>query len=318
MYALRVRARDAFDQSASSLLRRIAVEHGLPVAASSTRAELVEGLAARFAEPRHLEVVLSALDAASRSALAAARQTGGEVRGLLLARHLGTDDPRAAQALVDRGLLVRTFAPTGPHRGEVFAVPDEVLALLPEPQAAGPSFSIEPAPAPERGDRRTSDPAFSLFALASFLQRHPASELAGDGRRPAAFHAETHQWAQEPGGWPWIARWVFFQRLALAAHYLEHDPEGSLRPAPRLRQALDQRGGLVTRLWEAYLGLREARDTDVVRAEIPHADVIAEQSDPEVLRGVIVNALRSIPPGEWWTIQDVDRSIRERTPELLK
>jgi hypothetical protein len=127
-----VRVRDALDELATSALRRVASSHGLAVDDATTRAELVERITDRLSDPVYVTELIDTLAADERAALSAARAGGGEIRGPLLDR----DQPGAATPLVERGLLFRTFAAAGPRRGEVFSVPEEILALLPAPPPA--------------------------------------------------------------------------------------------------------------------------------------------------------------------------------------
>src|SRR5579859_471428 len=200
----------------------MASAHGLPFDDGTTRAELIERIAERLLDPIYLQEQLDGLLTDERAALAAARASGGEQRGFLLDR----EHPGAAEALVDRGLLFRLFAAAGPRRGELFTVPDEVLTLLPEPPAVEPPPTGEPPPAAV--DRRASDPAFSLFCIASALRR-PADSL----------EHEVRPWSEEPGGWQWDARWIFLRHLAQAAGLLVHQADGALVPGPTLGRLLD-------------------------------------------------------------------------------
>ena len=214
----------------------MASAHGLLFDDGTTRTELVERIAERLLDPTYLHEQLDALSDDERAALLAARASGGEQRGFLLDR----DHPGAAEALVERGLLFRQFAAAGPRRGELFTVPDEVLALLPEPPAAErpPSGASAPAAA----DRRTSDPAFSIFCIASALQR-----------RTENLEDEVRPWSAEPGGWDWDARWVFLRHLGQTAGLLVHQADGALVPGPTLGRLLDDPAAVAERLWRAYV-----------------------------------------------------------------
>src|SRR5579859_5802518 len=168
------------EETSTAALRRMASAHGLLHDDSTTRAELIERIAERLLDPAYLREQIDGLAPDEFAALVATRASGGEQRGFLLDR----DHPGAAEALVERGLLFRLFAAAGPRRGELFAAPDELLALLPEP----PAVEAPPtgAPAPPAGERRVSDPAFSLFCIASGLRRHVDNP-----------EAEVRPWSEE-------------------------------------------------------------------------------------------------------------------------
>ncbi len=315
-----MKLREALDQTATVALRRMAAVHGLPVDETATRSELGESLAQRLSDPRYLRTRVETLSDEQRRALAAARAGGGELRGFLLARILGSADSGASQPLLEQGFLFRTFAPLGPHRGEVFAVPDEVLDLLePEvlPEGAGDAGLPAAAEAPKRPDRRASDPVFSLFALASFLQRHVAEREDFDaGAQAVAFGEEVKLWAQEPGGWPWQERWAFFRHLALATSLLGRRPDGTTAPNRSLFDLLSDRPRLVERLWRAYT--RDRDWSELLRCGAPQADELAGQVDAPAARDAVVRAVARLPVGVWHPLDDVVAWLGRSIPSFLR
>src|SRR5712691_7948066 len=243
-----MRLKEALEGTATGALRRMASVHGLLYDDGTTRAELIDRIAERLLDPAYVQEQLDGLLDDERAALVAARASGGEQRGFLLDR----DHPGAAEALVERGLLFRLFAAAGPLRGELFTVPDELFAFLPTPPAAELPPTGDPPPA--AADRRASDPAFSLFCIASALRRH-ADRLEHDVRA----------WSEEPGGWDWDARWLFLRHLAQSAGVLIHQADGALVPGPTLVRLLDDPPALASRLLRAYL-------RDRAWSELAHAD----------------------------------------------
>ena len=207
----------ALDQLASGALRRLAVAHAVHHDDATTRAELISRLGERFADTEYLRAQLAAVSETEQAALLSTAAAGGEIRGFVLDR----DFPDAEAALLERGFLIRTFTTSGGRRGEVFQIPDEVRALLPAPSDRSltqQSTSAGPPPA----ERRTSDPAFSVFALVSTLQR-PSAQL----------ETEVRGWAEEPGGWDWRARWRCLQHLAQACGLLSVGADDHLpHPGP--------------------------------------------------------------------------------------
>ncbi|HEY3062458.1 MAG TPA: hypothetical protein VGL99_26090 [Chloroflexota bacterium] len=286
-----MRLRAALDETPTPVLRRIAASHGLPEDEAATRAELVDRLVERLADRTYLAELIAGLAEDEREALLAARASGGEMRGLLIDR----DQPGAATALTERGLLFRTFAAAGPRRGEIFALPDELLDVLPEPPAhAPPRTQAEP---PE--ERRATDPAFSLFALASSLARH-GSHLGH----------EVVEWSAEPGGFEFPARWNFLRHLALASGLL--DEHGA---APALRRALNDRAALADRLRRAYLRDRAISELANSGIGVEHAELLAE---PTLVRAAVVDAVEHLPEGAWLTIDDVSSWLERTRPDFLR
>ncbi len=315
-----MKLREALDQTATGVLRRMALLHGLPGDEAVVRSELVERLCERFADEAYLRARIAALHEPERRALDAARAGGGEVRGYLLGRILGSGQADTARPLLEQGLLFRTFAAVGPHRGEVFAVPDEILVLLAQDERgqSGPDRGLPAtteAPPSER--RRASDPVFSLFALASFIQRHLGDQDDADaGAQAAAFLEETSAWAEEPGGWPWQERWSFLRHLALSAGLLGRKGEGPAAPTSLLLDLFEDRGRLLQRLWRAFEQDREW--SELVRASIPQADDLAQQVDPPSLREAVFRALAKLPAGTWFSLGGLLAWLERAIPTFLR
>jgi hypothetical protein len=284
-----VRVRVALDETPTAVLRRIAAGHGLPVDEATTRLELIDRLAERLTDPIYLAELITSLADDERHALLAARDSGGEMRGLLIDR----DQPGAAASLAERGLLFRTFAAAGPRRGEIFTVPDEVLQVLPAPPA------IEPPPAHPVPpiERRTSDPVFSLFALASSLAR-PGSDLA----------AEVRGWSAEPGGFDWSARWTFLEHLGRATGLL--DEHGPPRGLPR---ALNDPIALTERLRRTYL--HDRAWSELARIGLEHAEALAE---PTLVRAAVLEAVDRLPEGQWITVDALSGWLERTAPDFLR
>jgi hypothetical protein len=284
-----VRVRAALDATPTATLRRIAASHGLAVDEATTRLELVDRLAERLADPSYLAELITSLADDERHALFAARDSGGEMRGLLIDR----DQPGAAPALAERGLLFRTFAAAGPRRGEIFTVPDEVLQVLPPPRATESPPAHESPP----NERRTSDPVFSLFALASSLAR-PGSDLA----------AEVRGWSAEPGGFEWAARWTFLEHLGRSTGLL--DEHG---PARGLRRALNDPVALTERLRRTYL--HDRAWSELAGIGIEHAEALAE---PTLVRAAFLEAVDRLPEGQWIAVDAFSEWLEQTAPDFLR
>lgn len=268
--------------------------HGLAHDDTATRDELIARLSERLRDAQYLQDRLRSLTDEERSILVSARASSGELRGLLV----DADHPGAAESLADRGWLFRVFAASGPLRGEVFVVPDELLALLPAPSRSdGPRAETEPPAAP-----RWTDPAFSLFALASALTR-PGGDV----------EAELRPWSQEPGGWAWDARRAFLQHLAAAAGLLVHGTDGKLAPASHLPRLLDDRPALAERLWRSYI-------RDRASSELQASGIAAEEDlvDTLALRQSVVDVLEHLPTGEWFAWEALSGWLQRAHPRLLR
>jgi hypothetical protein len=289
-----MRLEEALEQTATGALRRMASVHGLLYDDGTTRTELIQRIAERLLDSSYLREQLDGLSDDEQAALLAARASGGEQRGFLLER----DYPGAAEALVERGLLFRLFAAAGPRRGELFTAPDELLALLPEPPALEAPPPGEPAPT----ERRASDPAFSLFCIASALRR-----------RAASLEDDVRKWSEEPGGWEWDARWIFLRHLAQAAGLLVHQADGALAPGPTLGRLLDDPAALADRLWRAYL--RDRGWSELLRAGFEDGDELA---DTVQLRRAVVEVVHELPEGTWIGFEALCDWVRRTRPAVLR
>lgn len=297
-----MRVAEGLDQLATSALRALAAAHALPVDEATTRAELLERLTERLTDPAYLSEQIAGRPEAEQDVLLAVRAAGGQSRGFLLERkHAGV-----LRDLVDRGLLFRTFTAAGPRRGEVFTAPEEVLRLLPEPNDG--ERTPEPPPSTEPpGERRTTDPAFNLFTLASFLVRKPPRE--------AAF-ADEVRWVEEPGGWSWQERWAFLRHLAQVAGLLTRRAESELAVAPTLADLLSDAPALRERVWRAYT--RDREWSELARANVPHAQTLAEQVDASVLRAVILEQVARLVDAGWVDFEAFADWVRRSTPTFLR
>jgi hypothetical protein len=290
-----MRLAEALEQTVVGALRRMASAHGLLYDDSTTRAELIDRLAERLGDATYLAEQVRGLSPDERSVLNEARAADGELRGLLLDR----DHPGAAEALAERGLLFRLFNAAGPLRGEVFSAPDELMALLPEPpRVEGPPLA-EPPP---QAERRASDPAFSLFCLASTL-----------GRPTADLDTEVRQWSEEPGGWAWDARWTFLRHLGQSAGLLVHRADGVLAAAGGLPRLLDNPSALAERLWRPYV--RDRAWSDLVHAGFEAGDELA---DTIRLRQAMVDAIGGLPEGGWFRLDAFSEWLQRTRPTLVR
>jgi hypothetical protein len=193
----------------------------------------------------------------------------------------------------------------------VFAAPEQVLELLPNPPTAEKAPTAPAATEPP-ADRRTTDPAFNLFTLASFLARHQSSPA-----NPAAFAAEV-TWVEEPGGWDWQERWSFLRHLGQVAGLLTRRGESDLAPAPGLADLLSEPPAVRERLWRAYLRTREWSELGRAAAQIPHGATLAEQVDPTVLRAVVLQAVGRVGEGVWVSFEAFAEWVQRAQPAFLR
>lgn len=293
-----MRLSEALDQSPTATLRRVASAHGLAHDDTLTRDELIAALVDRFADHAYLVERVDHLTDEERAILAAAHASAGELRGLLL----DAEHPGIAEDLADRGWLFRVFASAGPLRGEVFVVPDELLALLPSAEEPRLRADAEPPAEP-----RWTDPAFSLFALTSALTRHGGH-----------LEQELRHWSQEPGGWHWKERWDYLQHAALGSGLLVHRSDGATTPGPGLARLLDDRPSLAERLSRNYA--RDRGWSELQRADMPNMPERDAQDVVDVLglRAAVADAIESLPHGRWLRFDAFSNWLKDTRPTVVR
>jgi hypothetical protein len=292
-----VRLAEALEQTATAILRRVASAHGLPHDDGTTRGELIARIAERFGARPWLDNQLHSLNADEREVLVSARASAGELRGLLV----DSAHPGAAESLADRGWLYRVFAAAGPLRGEVFVVPDELLAVLPEDAEPQPLLADAPPPA----EPRWTDPAFSLFALVSALTRQGGH-----------LEQEVRPWSEEPGAWAWDARWTFLRHLATSAGLVVHRADGASTGSSALARLLDDPLTLADRLWRGYLNDRSW-------SELAHFGSTALTDSAEIadtlgLRRALVDVVQHLPEGGWLRVDAVSAWLQRTRPTVVR
>jgi hypothetical protein len=304
-----VRLVEALEQTPTGALRRVASAHGLAHDDSTTRAELIERIAERLGDPTYLGEQLSALPRGERAVLASARASEGELRGALIDQAA----PGVAEDLAERGWLYRVFTATGLLRGEVFVVPDELLLALPSLTGAGEESLVESI---ERaagafdpragGGRRSSDPAFNVFALVSALTRSGGH-----------LEQEVRSWSEEPGGWAWELRWTLLRQLAELSGLLVHRPDGALGAGPGLERLLNRPALVANRLWRAYL--RDAGWSELVQAGLVGASAErSEYVDNVALRRSIVELVQGLPENGWLALDGVLSWLAQARPTIVR
>lgn len=310
------------DQCSLGLLRQIAAAHGVRLEEPPARRELIEALLQRLGAPGYLARYIEQLSDNERWILASVAGAGGPLRGYVLERRLRQHDLTASEtdlrdqldALVQKGLLYRSFLAVGPERGEVFVLPEELRSALPT-QAERTEFQLRPAPAPR--EVRRASPLFSLFALASFIRRWRQHEGRGGAREGqlAALAAETAELAVELPGRAPRERWTLLAHLGLQLGLLTREERG-LRTSDRFEGWLARAAEAERQLWESYLAAESWNDLE--RAGAGGQRFVGRTATPSAARRRVVNLLRALPQDGWVLTRDVQRLVRECAPDFLR
>jgi hypothetical protein len=315
--------RACLDQCALGLLRQIAAAHEVPLAEPAARAEAVQLLLDRLLAAGYLEHCLARLGQDERRALELVASEGGQLRGFVLERRLrrsaepdGADSSssRVLGSLLQSGLLYRVFQAVGPVRGEVYVLPDELVAFLPSTPA--PEAVVPPPVAQPRESRRCSS-SFNLFAMASFIRRWRQREARApqaDGQL-AALSRETGDLALELPGRSARERWTLLAHLGLQLGLFARQ-HGGLQATDDLEEWLGLGEAAERRLWTTYVAAEQWNDLE--RAGSGAERFVGRTADPPAARAQVLDVVRSLTTEAWVLGSDVERLVRARAPDFLR
>lgn len=339
-----MKLKDALGECSLGLLRRIGQEHGVPFTEETLRAELAEAIADALSRPGYLASYLDLLPPLEHLAVRLVAETGGQMLAHVLERRLrarveelsshgeppdvSTQNETAAQAdkaitqsLLRRGVLFRSLISSGPLRGEVYYLPEEVLQALPRLDTKvvpDPRAILEFRPSPTLVYQ--CDPSFDLFALASFLRRHHSVPVQRD-RDPATairldrFQEEMAALVHEVVPHGPLDRWRFLAHLAMRTGVLERLGV-NLVPTRAMADLLDHDREVAVRLWKTYL--RDPTWNDVVRSGAVKIEVVGRPSDPTTARRELAGLLGVLEAGEWVTPSSLVAMVRSVAPDFMR
>ncbi len=272
-----------------------------------------ERLAEALLDAELLDEVLDALPPEARAALDDLLRHGGRLPWVQFTRHHGEvramgparrDRERPdlhpaspAEVLWYRALLGRAFL-EGERGPEEFAyIPDEFLAILPEPPAAEtPGPPGRPATAAERAHPRP---------VSDRILENATTLLAGLrlGLTDEAL-ASADEWLLPP---------AVLRDLLTAAGLLSMD--GTPQPsavrnfleAPRA-QGVQQ----LARTW-----LHSADFNDLRHVPTLHCEGVW-RNDPLQTRQAVLDLLSTVPPATWWSLESFVAAVRERAPDFQR
>jgi hypothetical protein len=317
-----VNLRVCLDQCSLGLLRQLAAAHQVQRPDPVARAELISALTERLLQPGYLDQTLQKLAPESRLAIELLAAESGRLRGFVLERRLRAHLPGADETLVRAttdellrlGLIYRVFQATGPDRGEVFVLFDELLALLPATTLGLDSVApllVEP---PERTLDCSS--SFSLFALASFIRRwRLTSHRAGQDGQLIALSRETADLTVELPGRAARERWTLLAHLGLQRGLFSREEVG-LQPTDLLEEWLGLGESAERQLWESYVNAEQWNDLE--RAGAGQGRFAGRTVDPVGVRASLLELVRSLPFDGWILVDALVELVRERAPDFLR
>lgn len=332
--------REALENHPVHVLKAIAASHRME--ANGRREELIETLSIHLTRPETIARLLADLDEPARTLLGRLVGEGGRLPAHRIQRdpaggelrQLGTgalerlrpwETPiSATERLWYLGLIYLTFDEIGDFRGQVFFIPDEILAQLPPIEYTPPRFTLE---APETGSPavvRAADLTIveDAFAALSEVQRSQP-EAVDERYLPLAALQRLNRrlLLPEPGAWQHERE---TQRLGLLLHLLRAlnlitvGRDGRLRLIyPRVRRWLqataDRRLLSLQRAWRQDPVWNELWRVPELRIE-----PTGWRNDPQRARERVLHWLAQVPPGEWTTISSFVRAIKSVDPDFQR
>lgn len=311
-----------------SMLRALARNRGATLT-TNRQTEAADELAALLLDPTSLRTALAQLSSEGQEALESLLAAGGRMRAPRFARRFGQVRPvgpgrlerealwqeptNPAEELWYAGLIFRAFDQDEAGSGEFIFVPDDLRALLPEPQVEPPTFAVETVPPPSRpaGDERAL--VRDLFAYLVYLQNHDVRPYA-DGRLAqrdlAALRRRMVDSAER--------RFAFLQHLARRLGFLDRQGEFlRLDAAPVKRWLAAAPDRQLATLQECWRDDPTWNDlcrvpTLICDQETPWAN------DPAATRQALLALLARCPTEGWWSVASFVAAVKEAHPDFQR
>lgn len=286
----------------------------------------------RFLQPAAVAQMLARLDSGARSALDRVLMAGGVVAAHVLEREFGElpdvrgyTQPRAYLLALARPLnaleqlFVRAILfPLGEKQARVYAVPPDVLALLPEAPPPG-VLNLVATEAPP--DMFVGDPSTLEDDLLVFVKLAEAGELEvldHGGLNKASLVKLARQWGGQRARdvvshevhWPYVR---FLRQLGLSAQFVRVDAEGRLRAQPAFTDWVALRPlDRTRRLLEAWLDSQWDELTALLRYQV------SGQRPLKQARRAILGLVRQAPPGVWVSFEAFTGEVLRALPDFAR
>ena len=313
-----------------AMLRALAQSRGATLT-TNRRAEAADQLAATLLDPLSVRGALARLSSQGREALEILLSAGGHTRASHFARRFGQIRPigpgrlereapwqnpaNPAEELWYAGLIFHAFYEDAGGPGEFIFIPDDLLPLLPRPQAEPHTFAVETVPAPMQ--RRDDGQAFvrDLFSYLVYLQNHAVRPYADGrlGQRDLAALRGLLTNSEE-------RRFAFLRYLAGRLDFVSR--RGEFR---RLQTAPVKRW-LMSSTAHQLVALQKAWRDDPTWNDLCHVPgLVCDQKsgwhlryDPLAARQVFLALLARCPLGVWWSASSFTAAVKEFHPDFQR
>jgi hypothetical protein len=313
-----------------AMLRALARNRGVTLT-TNRQTEAVDQLAAALLEQLSVRVALDRLSPQASEALEALLMAGGRMRAPRFGRRFGQvrpigpgrlerdapwqDPANPAEELWYAGLIFRAFSqdPGGP--GEYVFVPNDLLPLLPQPEATPPAFAVETVCAPVQGQEDGQTLVRDLFSYLIYVQNHDVRPYADGrlGRRDLAALRRQLEDADE-------RRFVFLRHLADRLRFVGRQGEFlRLETAPVKRWLTASTARQLLMLQEAWRDDPTWNDL----CQVPGLICDPESGwhlryDAVAMRRALLALLARCPLEAWWTAVSFVAAVKAFHPDFQR
>jgi hypothetical protein len=291
-------------------------------------------LAEAMTDPEAVERAWEALPDEQRRVLEALLRAAGRMPSRVFTRRWGEirtmgpgrmnreqpwlDPASPAEGLWYTGLIAHAFAQGEEGTYEVTFVPDELRALLPDPEPEEdliPTARLSPIPRPAHTDRFGDTLLDDACTLLAYLQNH-AVRPRQDGAWPAYHERTFHRRLRVSHS----VRLALLRHLAHGLEWLHEGKRGALRPDPDratgwLQDSAPQQRHALATAWR-----EDPAWNDLFHVpELKPADTGAWRNDPLTTRRAFLRHLATVcEPDQWYAIQDLVEAVKATAPDFQR
>jgi hypothetical protein len=313
-----------------AMLRALAQNRGATLT-TNRQVEAAEQLAAALLDPLSVRMALARLSLEGREALETLLAARGRMRAPQFARRFGPVQP------IGPGRLEREApwrAPANPHEelfylallfhgfyddeggpGEFVFVPDDLRALLPQPQVAATPFSVEVVPAPARQDAAGQELVEAMFTYLVYLQIHevrPYTNGQWGQRDLAALRGQLSNVSER--------QLSLVQHLAGRLGFVARKGEFARLEAGPVKQWLTASAS------RQLAALQEAWRDDPTWNDLCHVPgLVCDQAtpwhlrhDPVAMRRAALALLAHCPLDAWWSLASFVAAVKAFHPDFQR
>lgn len=317
---------DALQECTLALLRKIAASHAIAVADDTLRAELAAHISQRIADAGYLIGYVSGLSDGEKEVLRFLVTHEWAGKAFLLERQFARAQVDASQqplsltiALLQKGLIYRSFGTIGSWRGELYHVPGELREAISASLPPGPGLAkpeVRTSVVPEAIEQR--DSPSDLFCLLSFLRRGERRAYQGFLSRfdLPKLEQEASGGAGELETGDAERRWRFLLHLALASSWVRRDGP-FLKPGRVAAQILSGHPHEVRqRMLDRYL--KDRSWSDLTEAGRARQSLGSRRIDEAAARQVVLHYLQEFAGGEWVSEDAFCDAVHATNPDFLR